>query len=375
MFGLQLKPLNFTNCFFKGGGGSSSGSGGSSGRVDYPTYMKTAHGQWLDDDGVDVLTDSTAGAMEAALGASPWSGESAYNPATPLAAAWTAVCAYNTVVDALDESADWLGAMSTVETEVDANIYDDDFISNKLLEYLQDIGLAIELAETAVDSVIDDSSIEADTDAFSTSMDDVVDNTMTKFRTGMRNINAVNSSAFVLGEAILFGMKGRDVAQHESASRVKLNEQRNTMIVGLLDGGISLTKAGVTYKMTRDQLIINAADRVLQALLARVEFEKAVAGLSIEAKRIHIVASREETQDQLDIDESDAKWDLEVFGYGANMLAAIGGGTAVYDQQGKSTTMSALAGAMSGAAMGASVGGGYGAVVGGVLGLGAALMA
>lgn len=360
---------------FKGGGGSAGGGGGSSGKIDYPDYMKTVHNDWLDNTGTDTIDSSITDVMNSSLGASPWAGEAAYDPDTPLSDAWTAVCAYNTVVDALDNSNDWTSAIGNVRTEIDDNLIESDYVSNQLLQFMQDLGLVITDAETAVDSVIDDSFIEADTDAFSASMDDQVDNvTLTKFRSGMRDVNAVQSSTFVLGEALILGMKGRDVAQHESAQRVELNKQRNEMIMTTITRNIELAKLGLTYRMSRDQIIITAADQVVKALLSRVEFEKAVAALSVEAKRIHIVAKKEEQQENWSVTENDALWDLEVFQYGANLLAGIGGGTAMQEQKQPSTVQSAIGGALSGAAAGAMIGGPVGAAVGGAIGLASALI-
>ena len=52
MFNLEHRELVFhdfgPSVHCKGGGGSSGGGGGGSGQVDYPSYMKTVHNDWLD---------------------------------------------------------------------------------------------------------------------------------------------------------------------------------------------------------------------------------------------------------------------------------------------------------------------------------------
>ena len=59
------------------------------------------------------------------------------------------------------------------------------------------------------------------------------------------------------------------------------------------------------------------------------------------------------------IDEADAKWDLSVFQFGSNLLASIGGGTAVPYMTGTNTTASAIGGALSVIGAGAQI---YGAL-------------
>ena len=63
-----------------------------------------------------------------------------------------------------------------------------------------------------------------------------------------------------------------------------------------------------------------------------------------------------------------AKWPLEVFQYGSNLLAAVSGGTGF--TPGPTGVQSSLGGAMSGAAIGARISGGsmFGAGAGALLG-------
>lgn len=286
----------------KGGGG-----GGGSGKVSYPAYMETWHSTWL---------DNTGTAMTTAQAANPWTGETAYDPDTELAVAWCAICALNTVVDAMDHRVDWNAAMMQ--------------------------------AETTVDALISDSYITADSDAYNTILTDQLDDVdLPKFKAGMSDINAVMSSAFVVGQSVMYAYKERNVAKYTADLRVKLCDLRNKMIVG-------------------------SASEMIKALIQEVEFKKAVAHMTVEEKRIHIVAKDEEASEQLSIDENDALWDLDTFQYGANMLAAIGGGTNLTSsgQKKPSKAQSALGGALSGAAAGAMVpgAGAVGAAVGGVIG-------
>jgi len=293
------------NCDCKGGGG-----GGSSGKVDYPDYMKTIHETWLG----DMATAITA----ATTGASPFASMTAYDPADRISAADTAVCAFNTVVDALDHDADWEAAVDTAVAKADA-------------------------------AVISDTYIDADVAAFASLEDDqITNNILPAFQTGMRDVNAVYSSAFVMGEAHIYAMRDRDVAKYTSELKIKLNHQRI-------------------------EFIRTSVDTLISTLMKRVEFEQSVAHYTIETNRIGIIAFKEQDEQDLNIADIDARWDMDVYQYGANLLAGIGGGSATPGGQAQmSKGQSAMSGAVAGASIGATTGNPYAvaacAVIGGIYG-------
>lgn len=280
------------------------GGGGGAGKIDYPDYMETWHTTQLTD-----VKDS----MDAAILANPWTGETSYDPDTPLATMWCAVCALNTVVDGLDGRVDWHAAM------------------------LQ--------AVDSVDSVIDDTYITTDSDAYDAILSDQLTNVdLPKFKAGMSDINAVMSSGFTIGESLLYAFKERNVAKYTGELRARLAELRNKMI----------------HDGTAD---------IIKLMLQKVDFKKAVTAMSMDAKRIQIVAKGEEADQQHSMDENEALWDLETFQYGSNMLAAIGGGVGMPGGNKQPSKMqSALGGAMAGAGAGAAVGGGWGAAAGALIG-------
>ena len=82
-------------------GGSSGGGGGSSGKVDYPDYMKSFHGDMLNNSGADTFESSVVDACNAALGASPFSSLSAYNPDTPISDMEAALASFNSFMAGL----------------------------------------------------------------------------------------------------------------------------------------------------------------------------------------------------------------------------------------------------------------------------------
>ena len=101
-----------------------------------------------------------------------------------------------------------------------------------------------------------------------------------------------------------------------------------------------------------------------------LEFNKTLANVLVEANRMKYVMNKEYTDKDNEYDVAAARWDLEVFQYGSNLLAAVSGGTGF--TPGPTPGASALGGAFSGAAIGArvsgnsAIGAGAGAVLGGI---------
>jgi len=282
---------------YKGGGG------GSSGEIDYPNYMETIHGEWLDNAGSDTPTSSITDLMNAAFGNSPYAGEVAYDVTNDVTALLAAVAVYNAVVVGFDAETQWEAVMATVRTEIDAN-------------------------------VITDADINADAAALRIELEDqLTAEVLPRFQAGMRNINAVLSSAFVVGQAILEDGVDRDVARHTSKLRVASYSDRNKMI-------------------------LQSSDGLMKIVLAWMDQHKALAAMEVESRRLTIVAESEERATQLDIDSSDAKWDMEAYQYGANVMASIAGGSVNTSGNRPSQMKSAIGGALSGAAAGAMISGG-----------------
>ncbi len=279
--------------------GGSSGGGGGSGAVSYPTYMTDVHNDWLDNTGVDTITSSITDVMNSALGNSPFTGLDAYDPDADI----TAMIAAE---DLLQDLVTLLSTGTTLDTLI-SNVLD----------------------ETRIDDLVDE--YEADAAAR------LVTTILPRFRRGMQDINAVVSSAFAIGEAVIEAEQERNVNRYSAEIHAK---------------------AGL--------------DSAIQVIQMKLEYQRIASQMLAEIYRMKIVAKKEETDVNADIDDKDAKWDLEVFQYGANLLSSIGGGTA--GTKGPSRAQSVLGGAMSGAAAGGMVAGAPGAIVGGVLGAASGLL-
>jgi hypothetical protein len=298
----------------------SSGGGGSSGAVSHSAYLETAHKDWLDKAGVDTIEKSITEVMDSALGSSPWTALTAYNPDVDIASYEAGVTAFAGILAGLSDTVDWAAFYAQAALTIDG---------------------------------IGDVQIASDIAAFQAQLDDnVTTRILPRFRRGMQDINAVTSSAFAIGEAIIEAFQARDVAKYTSSLRMGLGDKR-----------------------------LQAVEQMMNLMARRVGWKESYTKMLVESKRIKIVAKKEQIESDAAIDEKDAKWDLEVFQYGGNLMAAIGGGTAIPNMAGKNQTASAIGGAMTGAAAGAMIGaqmgasgGPYGAAAGLVIGAAIGMM-
>lgn len=266
--------------------GSSGGGGGGSGAVSHSAYLEIVHGEWLNHSGLDGIESSINTIMNSALGSSPWTGVTAYNPDADIAAYEAVIADLRVLLGGLDEAVDWAALYAQAELTLNG------------------------VAEAA---------IIADAAAFASILDaDLNVKILPRFRRGMQDINAVVSSAFVLGEAVIEGFRDRELAKYTSGLRLD-------------------SKARV---LTATEMMVQMAGR-------RITWNEDYVKTFIEAQRIKIVAKKEETDRNAAIDDADAKWDLSVFQHGANLLAAIGGGTAIPYSPGTNATASTIGGALA----------------------------
>ena len=242
----------------KGGGG-----GGSSGAVEYPDYVELIHCDWLDGvcahAGTPITSDITE-VMNSAIGGSPWTALAAYDPDTDIASFEAIVLAFGDAVDEVDPDKDWRDMYVSIKTGtpppfsisvddtavVDATlpggdlVVGDETVADGVAVADASVSDAVAVDDAAVvdaiavvdavvadaDAVDDadgvtDAAIILDVDAFSDQLDDEIDDKiLPRFRRGMQNIGAVVSSAFPLGEALIYAFNARDVAKHNGALRV-----------------------------------------------------------------------------------------------------------------------------------------------------------
>jgi len=280
--------------------GGSGGGGSSSGKVDYPDYMKAIHEDWMHQTS-DVIDASINDTMNTALGNSPFSTATAYDPDTEVA----------NMLSSADDLQTMVTLLGSNNNEVD------------------------DLASIALSS---NDEIADAVSAYSNILSDEVDtNVLPKFEAGMRNINAVQSSSFVIGRAIIAETELKEIARFTANLSVQdVSEVRQA--------SLQLISTQMQYQSTATQYIV-------------------------ESNRIKVVAKGEEDKQNVAYDEQDGLWDLEVYKYGGNLMGAISGSAISQgsEEGGSSKTASAIGGALSGAAAGAAfgpMGAGIGAAAG-----------
>jgi hypothetical protein len=216
----------------------------------------------------------------------------------------------------------------------------------------------IDTAKSVYDNVIapDAAYIENRITAYSDDLTTVMESkVLASFRAGMRDIGAVMTSAFTIGEAIVTGDTTRQIAKF--AADMYFSKDTN--------------RAGN---------VMQATEIMSKLLQNKVEYTRVLAALTVEQKRMKISIKDEEAKRNLDIDAADVKWDLELFAFCHNAMAGIQGGI-VNKGETRSAASQAIGGALSGAAMGAMIGSAVpgvgtavGAGVGAVLGIGSSFL-
>jgi hypothetical protein len=313
-------------------GGSSGGGGGSSGAVSWPTYFETTHASMLNHGGAVSITKSITELLNEAItsaGGNPYSSASAFDPSLDISVSLNAIDAFNTTIRNVNHLAVWTGVVDTVNTKWSGTF------------------------EGVSDAAIDDAMTQHSAD-LQYELDTTI---LPKYRLGMRDLGAVNSSAFALGEALIYNKKLSEVS-----------------------------KVGVEIRLGNSKMaaeaIIRSVDSETEHYFKWLDFQRTAASLILESRRMAIVASKEFVDGEIEIAHADARWDIETYQYMSNVLAAGHGGTATPPSgRNPSALQSTLGGALSGAAAGAMVGNAVpgvgtamGAGIGAILGAGASFL-
>jgi len=86
-------------------------------------------------------------------------------------------------------------------------------------------------AEDIIDNLANEAYVAASTNAFGNVLDDqITSEVLPRFQAGMSDINAVMSTAFVIGQSVIEGMRDRDVAKFQADLRYKAFLQRDNLL-------------------------------------------------------------------------------------------------------------------------------------------------
>lgn len=297
--------------------GSSGGGGSASGMTDFPEYMKSFHGSMLSHNGADGLVVSVTDAFNyAASGNSPY---------------------YSYITNSEPIAQAFMGSAKTI------NSYSKLF---ELLETFQtvdfDTTMATYSSNTTTAELINAVSVTLD--------DEIVTNVLPKFKGNLRSIGAVMSSAYVVGEALIWDSKIKAIAKE---------------------------------RLAIEQIVLQNKEMALKLTLSYIDFKKSIVLTTTDIVKYYYALKTDLEDHYSSMHSKDLKWDLDLYQYVNNTLSAISGaalsqGTA---DKAPSKVASAIGGALSGAAAGAMAGaqiggsaGPIGAGIGAVLGMAGGLM-
>jgi hypothetical protein len=285
----------------------SGGAGGGTGGASYPDHMVKVHTDWLNKDGTKKVSNSVVDLMNTAMsGDSPFTNFSTVNVDDVFLGKNVTVTSFVSPYSRLSD----LGCFN---------------IEGKYAEYLTDDDADIAAAITAESNLIDDEIYQKQLPAFQAGLDD---------------INAVQSSSFILGEALIWDGKNKAMARVSSALRIeRLNSRAE----------ISLKRIG-----------------------AYIEWSRLVTASSIEIARIYTAARHDVDGLTVEIGARDKLFDLTIYQYGVNVMSSITGSAIANADPGpgKSGLGGPLSAALSGASVGAMIPGatpataGIGAAIG-----------
>lgn len=283
-----------------------SRGGGSSGKVGYPAYMETQHETWLDSVALLVTAD--------AAGASPYNTAFAYDPDYDLNNFQVAVDEFGDRIEDIEPEANFEEFLIAAANAVDDNMLSDSYIAD----------LANTYEETQLPSYF---------------------RSINRFTGPMSDLNAVHTSAFVIGLAIMEQDFQNNISAFTANMKMQRDRLRTVAVLDAVKGIMQLFSTEVQGDMSRAQL---QADFAYKAVLFKTN----------------------QYEQDLAISVKDIMWDYDLFMRGGEMLGAISG--AASGPTSTPRAASALSGALSGGANAAmtfgQIGGAEGALLGLVLG-------
>lgn len=287
------------------GGGGSGGGGGSSGDVRWPGYFEDVHEDLLQNAGQSHALDagiSMVEAIEDSWGNSPYEDSGVYDPSGLLAETEDRYETFDNLIT-FDPETKFEEFWDTAKAKIDADIGDPTRITDAV-------------------------------EAFEQNQINPLQRRIARFAAGARDVNAVMSSAFLLGIAFL----EQEAADNVDQFSATLQLQNYNDKIKFYD------------QATKD---------IMSLFNVRLQAEENSVRMRTEINRISIVAFKEQVEGDLEIAVKDANWNIELFQPAANLLAAGHGGTAnPTNSQKQRHGVSSVGGAFSGGAAGLATGAG-----------------
>ena len=361
-----------------------SSSGGTAGQVSYPQYLEDAHEEMIGD--MSTVDSTLVAIVNNALDNNPYLSaptfldpDDIWHDATfSTRDRWTTVSG---IIEDTNPNTSWEHFLDIVSHKMDEtgilDVVDVDAVFGDALESNR-VGVrqAIAVALEAIEDVIVRHTVRQ----FERRADTARRTAVNRFAGQMADINAVSSSAFILGMATIESQHIQSVDDFDAQLTSDIYRQAMTGSLESLrhDFSARLMNA-LQHKATRDQMTAQNTALMIQSAFTNAELEAAHTNLMVEMARMRIVSGHEYRGSTIDLEEKTASWPINTFVRAGAFMGTLGGGT--YLPEKPSTLSSALSGALGGAGAGAAVGSvvpgvgtAVGAGVGAVLGLGAGLL-
>lgn len=357
--------------------------GGTVGKIGFPAYMEAAHTDWI---GPNNLTTTLINVMETAFTnpgpstGNPWENHALIDPATDLAKVDTTYDDLELNINGLDEKLDWKGIVDEAVTKVDtAGVLKDIDLSSIFVSIRSDTDLTVEAAISKALSMVESDLVDSLVDQFEKRSTKQKARLINRFNSTMADINAVQSSAFLFGTALIEAEHLNNVNNFQAQVNLELFRQGIDTYVRLIATDLeSRIRTEVVNKTHRDQTLENGVQLMTRLLINKVDFKTKKTALLSELKRVKFLQQTEFELKDAALDHNFAQWDFEVFGHGIQILGGLGGGSFIPPTA--SPLASAISGGLSGAATGALAGSALGppgaaigAIIGAGLGVGASL--
>lgn len=297
-----------------GGGAGSGGGGGSSGTVDYPQYMKDMHSQ--------LHWNMNTAVIKAQAG-NPYDYIQAWSPTSMITQMTATVDCFDELIRDFNPLDLWSTLIGEVPNAVLGLVKDDaldEFITSQQKK----------LCKITEEEVIP------------------------KYRRGMQDIGAVMTSAFKIGESLLWAKVIEEEANLEKEYKGKL-------------------------MMAAYDYAFRSINDIIQMTMQKISYHKDITHYALEVLRMGYTAMKEYTDTKNVYEIEKTKWNLEMYKYLMDSLGSIAssaGTSYTTSSSGTSRISSAIGGALSGAAGGLAVGaamgssgGPIGAAIGGAVGL------
>lgn len=236
------------------------------GGVDPGYLADTSPGEHLPHSTGSVLAGGVLDYLDTAIDTgNPFADAASYDPTTDMDNAQNRLDALIEIVDLLDPESD--------------------FTSH----------LAAALAE--VDSVFSTTYIDDDVANFETKTAPAFARAINRLTAPLAAAGATNSSAFILGMALLERQRIAELAEYRSQLEGKKSDQRALMIQQFV--------AEISNSLSR-----------------KLNFTQVAAQMQHELSRANIIANKEFIAEELELDYKDLTYELELFGYANSALAA-----------------------------------------------------